>query len=157
MASENECISRVVARYFIEFRRLFFQPRSRENHSKPSLPQSRPPARTRVDEPFHRNDATTTTTTTTTTEQSTGGYFRAHARNEAHFNRKLCGALKELGQGQTEIIVEGKTSAIRSFLRWCKKGPGELSSRCCFPPQVFAFCFGGGGRRTMAPPPGEEP
>ncbi|CAM9093527.1 unnamed protein product, partial [Hapterophycus canaliculatus] len=57
--------------------------------------------------------------------QSTGGYFRAHARNEAHFNRKLCGALKELGRGQTEIIVEGKTSAIRSFLRWCKKGPGE--------------------------------
>ncbi|CAM9234663.1 unnamed protein product [Ectocarpus sp. 4 AP-2014] len=56
--------------------------------------------------------------------QSTGGYFRAHARNEAHFNRKLCGALKELGQGQTEIIVEGKTSAIRSFLRWCKRGPG---------------------------------
>ncbi|CAN0164244.1 unnamed protein product [Pylaiella littoralis] len=56
--------------------------------------------------------------------QSTGGYFRAQARNEAHFNRKLCGALKELGKGQTEIIVEGKTSAIRSFLRWCKKGPG---------------------------------
>lgn len=57
--------------------------------------------------------------------QSTGGYFRAHARNEAHFNRKLCGALKELGDGKTEIIVEGKTSAIRSFARWCKKGPGE--------------------------------
>lgn len=56
--------------------------------------------------------------------QSSGGYFRAHARNEAHFNRKLCGALKELGGGHTEIIVEGKTSAIRSFLRWCKKGPG---------------------------------
>eukprot|EP00904_Undaria_pinnatifida_P010088 jgi/Undpi1/6209/HiC_scaffold_20.g08693.m1 len=60
--------------------------------------------------------------------QSTGGYFRAHARNEAHFNRKLCGALKELGDGKTEIIVEGKTSAIRSFARWCKKGPG-LSQR----------------------------
>lgn len=60
--------------------------------------------------------------------QATGGYFRAHARNEAHFNRKLCGALKELGNGKTEIIVEGKTSAIRSFTRWCKKGPG-LSQR----------------------------
>lgn len=60
-------------------------------------------------------------------KQSSGGYFRAHARNEAHFNRKLCGALKELGGGHTEIIVEGKTSAIRSFLRWCKKGPGVQS------------------------------
>ncbi|CAM9585982.1 unnamed protein product [Discosporangium mesarthrocarpum] len=56
--------------------------------------------------------------------QSTGGYFRAHARNEAFFNRNLCGALKELDMGQTEIIVEGKTSAIRSFIRWCKRGPG---------------------------------
>lgn len=62
--------------------------------------------------------------------QATGGYFRAHARNEAHFNRKLCGALKELDQGETEIIVEGKTSAIRSFLRWCRKGPGKRNFGC---------------------------
>ncbi|CAM9914051.1 unnamed protein product [Ascophyllum nodosum] len=56
--------------------------------------------------------------------QSTGGYFRAHARNEAQFNRSLRGALRERGDGETEIIVEGKTSAIRSFVRWCNKGPG---------------------------------
>jgi acylphosphatase len=55
--------------------------------------------------------------------QAYGGYFRAHARNEAHFNRKLCGALQEFPD-RTEIVVEGKRKAIDSFVRWCRKGPG---------------------------------
>lgn len=63
------------------------------------------------------------------TAKTIGGYFRAHARNEAYFNRRLCGALKELEEGQTEIIVEGKTSAIRSFVRWCKRGPGMVGDK----------------------------
>ncbi|CAM9537077.1 unnamed protein product [Phaeothamnion confervicola] len=56
--------------------------------------------------------------------QAKGGYFRAQARNEAFFNRSLCGALKELPDGTTEIIVEGRRKAIESFVRWCRKGPG---------------------------------
>mmetsp|Transcript_4791 Transcript_4791/g.7247 ORF Transcript_4791/g.7247 Transcript_4791/m.7247 type:complete len:111 (-) Transcript_4791:8-340(-) len=39
--------------------------------------------------------------------QAFGGYFRAHARNEAYFMRKLSGALEEYSD-RTEIIVEGK-------------------------------------------------
>jgi acylphosphatase len=57
------------------------------------------------------------------TGQAYGGYFRAHARNEAHYMRKLCGALKEFPD-RTEIVVEGKRSAIDGFMRWCKRGPG---------------------------------
>jgi acylphosphatase len=55
--------------------------------------------------------------------QAYGGYFRAHARNEAFFHRKLTGALQEYPD-RTEIIVEGKRSAIDSFVRWCRRGPG---------------------------------
>ncbi|KAG5179931.1 hypothetical protein JKP88DRAFT_349786 [Tribonema minus] len=55
--------------------------------------------------------------------QAYGGYFRAHARNEAHYMRRLSGALQEYPD-RTEIIVEGKRSAIDSFVRWCRKGPG---------------------------------
>ncbi|CAM9744949.1 unnamed protein product [Chrysoparadoxa australica] len=37
--------------------------------------------------------------------QAHGGYFRAQARNEAYFNRRLCGALKELPDGGVEMVV----------------------------------------------------
>uniref|UniRef100_A0A7S2XVC5 Acylphosphatase-like domain-containing protein n=1 Tax=Fibrocapsa japonica TaxID=94617 RepID=A0A7S2XVC5_9STRA len=56
--------------------------------------------------------------------QVQGGYFRAQCKNEAFRFRGLLGALRELPDGSTKVVVEGPEQKILSFLKWCKRGPG---------------------------------
>jgi len=56
--------------------------------------------------------------------QVQGGFYRAMAKKEAYFHRRLLGAIRELPDGSVEIVVEGPKYKIESFIGWCKRGPG---------------------------------
>lgn len=48
-------------------------------------------------------------------------YFRGFIKQEAKFNRRLKGELYEIGEGVTEILIQGPRPRIEGFIRWLKK------------------------------------
>jgi len=51
-----------------------------------------------------------------------GVFYRASARTKAK-ELDLLGWIRNLPDGQVEIMIEGNEGNIRKFTEWCKKGP----------------------------------
>jgi len=60
----------------------------------------------------------------TVSGQVQGGFYRAMAKKEASFHRRLVGGIRDLRCGSVEIVVEGPRKKLESFIGWCKRGPG---------------------------------
>lgn len=52
-----------------------------------------------------------------------GVAFRYYARNIAN-SIGVKGWIKNLDNGDVEIMLEGKREAVNQMINWCKKGPG---------------------------------
>jgi acylphosphatase len=51
-----------------------------------------------------------------------GVFFRAHAQNKAQ-TLNLSGWVRNLPNGQVEVIFEGKKEAVEEMIQWCHHGP----------------------------------
>ncbi len=51
-----------------------------------------------------------------------GVYFRAYTQKQAA-KLKLSGFVKNLADGNVEIVASGEADALRELVAWCHKGP----------------------------------
>ncbi|PIR25569.1 MAG: acylphosphatase [Deltaproteobacteria bacterium CG11_big_fil_rev_8_21_14_0_20_42_23] len=53
-----------------------------------------------------------------------GVFYRASAQKIAH-SLSLMGTVKNLPNGDVEVVAEGEKEALDEFFRWCKEGPTQ--------------------------------
>jgi acylphosphatase len=51
-----------------------------------------------------------------------GVFYRAYTQKEAQ-NYQITGYVRNLPNGDVEVIAEGEEKAIKKLIEWCSKGP----------------------------------